>query len=112
MREPAGAVERRGLQRRRSRLLVQGFGASPEAAESAAEAAAADDAGAIASRLQTGVGGAGRKAIAAPRVGQCVGFASPKQSCKLEASEFRADRKSSGAAERRFRLSHSILSNA
>ena len=45
-----GADRGRGLQRRRSRLLVQGFGAAPEAAESAAEAEAADDAGAIARR--------------------------------------------------------------
>ena len=48
MREPAGADGKRRLQRRRSRLLVQGFRAPSEAAEDAAEAEAADDAGAIA----------------------------------------------------------------
>ena len=56
----------RRLQRRRSRLLVQGFGAAPEAAEDAAEAEAADDAGAIAGGLQAGAGRAGREAIIAP----------------------------------------------
>ena len=41
--QPEPAAKRR-LQRRRSRLLVQGFGDPPEAAESAAEAETADDA--------------------------------------------------------------------
>ena len=62
MREPARAGRRRRLQRRRSRLLVQGFGAASEAAEGAAEAEAADDAGAIAGRLQGGAVRAGREA--------------------------------------------------
>ena len=60
--QPAPTDERR-LQRRRPRLLVQGFGAASEAAERAAEAEAADDAGAIAGRLQAGAGRAGCQAI-------------------------------------------------
>src|SRR6202011_926836 len=68
MREPAGAIGKRGLQRQRSRLLVQGFSYPPEAAESAAEAETADDTGAIAGRLPPGFGRSGRQAITPKRV--------------------------------------------
>ena len=47
MRDPARSDRGRRLQRRRSRLLVQGCGAAPEAAQGAAEAEAADDDGAL-----------------------------------------------------------------
>ena len=62
--EPA---DERGLQRGRSGLLVQGFDHPSQAAEGAAEAEAADDAGAIAGRLPPGSGGAGRQAIVPER---------------------------------------------
>ena len=64
MREPAGARGQRGLQACRSCLLVQGVGASPEAAESAAQAEAANDAGADAGRVPPGTGRAGRETVA------------------------------------------------
>ena len=56
----------------RSRLLVQGFDHSPEAADQAAEAAAADDAGAIAGGLPPGSGRAGCQAIAAADMIACL----------------------------------------
>src|SRR5258708_6936588 len=63
MRGPAVAIGGRRLQACRSRLLVQGFDHPPGAPEGAAKTAAGDHAGAIAGRLQTGVGRAGRKAV-------------------------------------------------
>jgi penicillin-insensitive murein endopeptidase len=67
MRSQPAPGGRRRLQRRRSRLLVQGFGAASEAAENAAEAETADDDGAIAGRLPAGAGRAGCEAIARRR---------------------------------------------
>src|SRR6187401_2195161 len=63
MREPARAERRRGLQRRRSRLLVQRRGAAPEATQGAAETEAADDDGRAAAGLQGGAARAGREAL-------------------------------------------------
>src|SRR6202048_3224777 len=104
MRKTACPLGGRRLQRRRSRLLVQGFGDPPQAAERAAEAAAADDAGAVARGLQTGSGGAGRQAI-------IDGSAEPLRRFDNAVSWFRcdvrADRKSPGLPERCFRLSRS-----
>ena len=62
--QPDPAEERR-LQRRRSGVLVQGFGAASETAEGAAKAQAADDDGGAAGRLQGGAGRAGRQTISA-----------------------------------------------
>src|SRR5947209_2639979 len=63
MRIAAAAIGQRRLQRRRSRLLVQGFGAASETAENPAEAEAIDDAGAAARGVPSGAGGARREAV-------------------------------------------------
>src|SRR4051812_29700128 len=65
MRDPARSDRRRRLQHGRSRLLVQRCGAASEAAESAADAEAADDDGGAATGLQGGIERARRKALTA-----------------------------------------------
>ena len=84
------------------------FDYPPEAAERAAEAAAADDHGAIAGRLPPGSGRAGCEAVAAS-ASLC---SAADNAVSLQARDVRTDRKSSGLPERRFRLSHSIITDA
>ena len=64
MRRPAIAVGGAKAASRPISLLVQGFGPASQAAAETAEAEAADDAGAVARRLQGGAECAGREAIA------------------------------------------------
>src|SRR4051812_19522763 len=78
MPEPTRPFDKRGLQRRRSRLLVQGFRHSSEAAESAAEAKAADADVGAAGRLQGCAERARREAIDRPKRTGSVSETLPK----------------------------------
>src|ERR1043166_7896808 len=77
MRVAACAEGQRRLRCRRSGLVVQGFGAASETAESAAEAETADDAGAAAGRLPPGVERAGRETMTVIQ-GRALFGANPK----------------------------------